>query len=120
VVDWTTGVVADAEPAKLKVTRTKPLDFGSSDEQTFAQATATRLYVAGESTIVVVDAGDLSEIARWPVDHEITGLTLGDDGNRLYVAMVGRVDVIDTETGDVLRSIDTPGVVGISHAEPPA
>jgi hypothetical protein len=120
VVDWTNGVVADAEPAKQKVTRSESIDFGSPDEQTFARANATRLYVAGGSEIVIVDSGDLSEIDRWSMDEEITGFTMNDDGNRLYVAVAGRVDVIDTATGAVVRTVETPGVLGLAHVEPPA
>jgi hypothetical protein len=117
VVDWTNGVIADAEPAKQKVTRSASLDFGSADDETFAQATRTRLYVAGGSEIVVVDAGDLSEISRWTMDDEITGLAMSADGGRLYASMPGRVDVVDSATGDVVETAEAPGALGLVHVD---
>lgn len=119
VADWTSGVVADAEPAKLRVVRSAAVDFGAPDGETFARATATRLYVAGGSDVVALDAADLEISARWSAGEEIRGLALSEDQRRLYVALAGRILVLDASNGDALDEIDVPEATGIVDAKAP-
>lgn len=117
VLDWSNGEVAVVRPGKLKVERSISVDFGSTDDETFAQATTSRLYVAGGSEVVVLDATDLRVIDRWPMDNEVTGLTLSDDGSRLYVSASQEILLIDAATGDTLRDIAASEAAGLAHVE---
>lgn len=118
VVDWTSGVVADAEPARRKVVRSNHVSFGSPDEQTFAQATSSRLYVAGGSEIVVLDNDSLEVVDRWPMGSEITGLALTDDGSLLYVSQDAGITALDSATGDEAHHVETPPrASGLVHAQ---
>ena len=120
VVGWTEGVVAVAAPQNLSLSREAEVNFGEPDDRTFAQATDERLYVGGASEVVVLDTDDFGETARWPMRAEITGLTLSDDGSRLYVSMSGEIDVLDASTGEMLNELETTDALGITHVEPPA
>ena len=119
VVDWTQGIVADAQPSELRVVRRAAVDFGAPDERTYAQATSDRLYVAGGSEVVVLDTADLAEIARWPMRGEVSGLSLSDDAGRLFVATPGAIDVVDAATGEMLHEIEAADALGVVHAAPP-
>jgi hypothetical protein len=118
VVDWTKGIVADAQPAELRVVRSASVDFGAPDDRTYAQVTGDRLYVGGGSDIVVLDTDTLRVVDRWPMRGEITGLTLTDDAERLYVATAGAIDVVDVTTGETGHEIETPDALGVVHAAP--
>jgi hypothetical protein len=114
VIDWTNGAVAAINPQRLRVIRTVPIDFGSADEQTFAVATEDRLIVGGKDTIVVIDTEDMSELERWTVPGEVTGLQLDED-ERLFVSTHGaRVRAFEL-TGDELFDVEALGAHGLAH-----
>ena len=117
VVDWSSGVVADASPDKLKVMRTETVAFGAPDDQTFAAATEPRLYVAGGNEIVVLDTTSLEVVGRWGLDSEITGLSLSDDGARLLASTSDALTTIDADDGRVIDEVPTADAHGVAHVE---
>jgi hypothetical protein len=115
VADWTNGAVAVISPRKIKVVDQAEIRFGDPDERTFAQATEDRLYVAGNSEVVVMNGGSLEVLDRWSLDGEITGLRLSADGRRLYTVVSGEVVVLDATTGRVVGALSVPDAAGIDH-----
>jgi DNA-binding beta-propeller fold protein YncE len=115
VVDWTSGVVAVAEPEKLKVTHTSAVRFGDPDDRTFAVASDDSLYVAGGAEVVVLDAATFEVRSRWPLPAEIAGLALGADGSRLYVSTGDTISAVDATTGEELDETPVPGALGLAH-----
>lgn len=113
VVDWTSGVIAAVNPARVKVIETNDVGLGAPDDETFAAATNELLYVGGNDEVVVVDGDDLEIVDRWRVDGEITGLGLGSDGEILYVSLPGRIAALDAATGEEIGAMPTNGAVGI-------
>jgi hypothetical protein len=120
VADWTSGAVAKVEPGQIEVTAEALTDFGSPDEQTWAQATEDRLYVAGNSSIVVIESGTLEEIDRWSLDGEITGLRLSPNDKRLYAVVNDGIVALDASDGSILGSfpaLDVDGIEFVGTAE---
>lgn len=115
VVDWTNGAVAAIDPQRLRVIRTVPVDFGPADDETFAVATEDRLIVGGTDTIVVIDTDDMTEVDRWQVPGEVTGLQLDEDG-RLFVSMQGGLVKAFQLNGGELFDLEAPGARGLAHA----
>lgn len=106
VTDWSKGAIAVIDPLGLKVVRVGHLDLGSADNETFATASGDeRLYVAGSSTVVAVDAATLQVTARWRMKGEVSGLALSRDGTRLYVRQKGSVLTLDATSGQKLGSM---------------
>lgn len=99
-----------------RVVTSAQVDFGPPGDGTAVAATGPdgTLYVGWNGSIVVIDGGALTVRERWHVDGEVTGLGLGPDGKRLYVAFGDGIMAIDPSTGDQLATILTPGVQGIS------
>jgi len=103
VVDAELGriVVMDAETFE---TRTARLPIGvESPQGTSARLSADDrvLYVAtagGDGGLWAIDTGTLAVADRWDVGPA-TALALSGDGRRLYVALDGRVAVLDRVTG---------------------
>jgi hypothetical protein len=118
VVDWSAGMIAEAAPQKLEVVRTAAVAFGDPDDRTFAAATDDLLYVAGGAEVVVVDARGLSVSARWTVPGEITGLTVSDDGSRLYVSSGGEVTTLDAADGEIVDTTSIGNGHGLTHVAP--
>jgi len=99
-----------------RVETSTQVDFGPQSDGTAVAATAPdgTLYVGWGGSIVAIDGQALTVRERWDVDGQVTGLALGSDGTRLYVALGDRIMALDPSTGDQLATIPTPGVQGIS------
>ena len=67
----------------------------------------TRLYVATDSGVTVINTFNQSIVAEIPVTGEQTGIGITPDGTRLYVtgAFRNTVSVIDTATNTVVKTI---------------
>jgi DNA-binding beta-propeller fold protein YncE len=113
VTDWTQGAVASIDPSKLRVEKVSEIALGGADDTTFAAASDATLYVAGESTVVALDAATMSATARWDAPGEIEGLALAPDGRALYVAAGDKSVMLDPSLRNEVRAWRTPGVAGI-------
>ena len=112
VADWTSGSVASLKPHKVRLATTVTgLDLGSEDDETFAAASSDRLYIAGNDSVVVLDANTLSLVDRWSVGAEIVGLELDDE--RLFVSTAESMIVLDLVNGRSLQSVPVDGTLGI-------
>lgn len=120
VADWTYGAVAELNPRRVRVVDTADVAFGPEDETTFAAASNTLLYVAGNSSVVVIDPDTLEVVERWGFDEEITGLSLNSDGRRLYVSTASEVTAVDPATGTRVLSFRSGGATGIAGVVAPA
>lgn len=118
VIDWSNGAIAVVMPRKIKVDEVAHLAFGEPDDETFAALDASRLYVAGNDSVVVVDRESLSVVDRFQLDQESEGLALSPDTSRLYVSTGDDIVTLDVSTGDRLGDIDAPGNDGIEHVSP--
>jgi hypothetical protein len=87
------------------------LDLGSEDDETFAAASSDHLYIAGNDSVVVLDANTLSLVDRWSVGAEIVGLELDDE--RLFVSTAESMIVLDPVTGRSLQTVPVDGTLGI-------
>ncbi len=74
-----------------------------------APAQATTVYVSNEkgNSVSVIDVETLKVTATWPVGRRPRGITVGKDGSLLYVCASDddRIDVLDTKTGKIVRSL---------------
>jgi hypothetical protein len=112
VADWTSGAVAALNPHKVRLARTATgIDFGSVDEETFAAASDDRIYVAGNGSIVVLNAEDLSVEDRWEAGDEVVGLVLEDA--KLFVATSSSLIEMDAATGRTITSASVAGATGL-------
>ena len=74
----------------------------------------SRIYVSDEAatTLDIVDGKTLKVIKRVPLSGRPNNIAIGRDGRRVYVAIIeapGAVDVIDTATMTLAKTIKTKG-----------
>ncbi|MGH2748189.1 MAG: YncE family protein [Actinomycetota bacterium] len=105
VSDWSNGAVALVRPERVRVARTKRLELGAPDDDTFATAGRERLYLAGNSQIAVLDATTLDLIDRWNLPDEVMGLALSSDDERLHISLDGEIVTLDARTGERTDSV---------------
>ncbi len=119
VVDAARGLVSVVY-TRLQVTHTGHVDFGpiGSGVAVARVGPDGTLYVGEGSQVVALDGSTLAVQQRWPVGGTVTGLGLGTDGGRLYVALADRVEELDLPTGDLMGAIPSPGVQGIRYVAP--
>lgn len=111
VADWTHGAVSALNPRRTRVIDTAGVSFGSSDATTFAVATRERLFVAGNSDLVVLDPRTFEVLDRWDFGGEITGMSVSDD--RLYISTASEIVSVDAASGRRLARLDAHGATGI-------
>ena len=116
VADWTHGAVSALNPRRARVIDTADVSFGSSDASTFAVATQDRLFVGGNSGVVVLDPRTFEVLDRWSFAAEITGMSSSDD--RLYVSTDSEIVVVDPGSGASLARLDPHGATGIEGVLP--
>jgi DNA-binding beta-propeller fold protein YncE len=120
-VDRSSGSLAAIDTRDLKVlsTVTEAPDPKADRGVAAAQVSpdGKRLYVAGGSELLALDATRLSVEQRWPVAGVMRGLGISPDGQRLYLALDGRVAVLDASAGRQLGSIEVPDVRSVKHVE---
>jgi DNA-binding beta-propeller fold protein YncE len=115
-IDTDRSLLTELRTRGPRVETTAQVDFGPQGDGTAVAATAPdgTLYVGWNGSIVAIDGQALTVGERWDVEGQVTGLALGADGTRLYVAFGDRIMALDPSTGDQLATIPTPGVQGIS------
>jgi len=74
------------------------------------------LYLTGGSQVLVLDGRTLETTQRWDMGERVSGLAVGLDGARLYLAVRNGVKVVDSATGHVIDVIRAHGITGLSHA----
>ena len=120
VVDPSSGGVAVIDPARAKVLESVTMDL---DALTTGDASAQvgsdgRLYLAGGSQVLALHGRTLEAVHRWDMGERVSGLAVGSDGTRLYLAVRNRVKVVDSATGAGIEVIRARGITGISHLSP--
>jgi hypothetical protein len=115
-IDTDRNLLTELRTRGPRVATSTHVDFGPRGDGTAVAATAPdgTLYVGWNHAIVAIDGSSLTVRQRWQVDGRVTGLALGADGKRLYVAFGDRIMALDPSTGDQVATIPTPGVQGIS------
>ena len=116
VADWTHGAASVLNPRRARVIETAEVSFGSSDASTFAVATQERLFVAGNSDVVVLDPKTFEVLDRWSFAAQITGMSLSND--RLYVSTDSEIVAVDPESGVSLATLDPHGATGLEGVVP--
>ena len=102
----TTEIEADFEaPATIERTTSTV----SPDGETLFVATAGH----GVSFVSAIDVDSFDVATAWRHDGRVSGLGLSADGGRLYVAVGGRLSVLDARTGESIGQtvIDAPDEV---------
>ena len=120
VVDAARGVVAVVDTDRMKVVGTAAVGFGvAGDVQPRATVSpdGTTLLVANGATIVRVDAATLRPMGTWPAPSVVSGLGFDQTGDRLYVAMPGRVETLDPVTGSEIGMTPAPVTAGPTYVE---
>jgi hypothetical protein len=117
VVDTSRGIVAVLSSDTLDVIQTAKADFGlpavGSQTEAALSPDGRALYVSTGKSIVTLDAMTLVPLAKWNLPSPASGLGVTLDGERLYVAMPGRVEALNAATGASVWSMRVPGVQGI-------
>ena len=117
VVDPSSGGVAVIDPTRAKVLESVTMDLGAltkGDASAQVGADGT-LYLAGGSQVLAVDGSTLETMQRWDLGERVSGLAVGSDGTRLYLAVRNGVKVVDSATGHRIDVIRARGITGISH-----
>ncbi len=110
VSEWANGVIATIDPRKLSVPRTTDVKLGGADDQTFARAGSNGIvYVAGDSSVVALNASDLAEVDRWDMGSPVMGLAVSDDAERVYVTIEGELLTVDSRSGSVVDRLKIRG-----------
>jgi YVTN family beta-propeller protein len=120
VADPSSGGVAVIDPSRAKVLESVTMDL---DALTKGDASAQvgsdgRLYLAGGTQVLALDGRTLEAVGRWEIGERVSGLAVGSDGTRLYLAVRKRVRVIDSASGAGIEVIRARGITGISHLSP--
>ena len=116
VADWTHGAVSALNPRRVRVVDTAAVSFGASDATTFAVATQERLFVAGNSDVVVLDPRTFEVLDRWTFGSEITGMSMSDE--RLYVSTDSQIVAVDPGSGASVATLHPHGATGIEGVLP--
>lgn len=107
VADTARDVVAVMDTYSLEVEQTEVGFVPTSGAQTHAVvAPGGTLFVAAGSRVLALDTDTLRPKRSWTMDASVSALGYGPDG--LYVAMPGRVAIIDPSTGLPSASIPSP------------
>jgi hypothetical protein len=118
VANSAAGMVAEVDTEALTVTNSNSVALGNGNWAHASSASDKRLYFANGRKVTSIDAAALSEVNTWEVDQRITGLQESADAAELYVGFTKDVDVLDPETGEVVETIDPPGVERIYQLGP--
>ncbi|HVR88942.1 MAG TPA: hypothetical protein VHG53_05280 [Candidatus Limnocylindria bacterium] len=124
VVNGAAGVVADVGPTSLKVERANlHLLLATGATATTARtpvhavalsADGSRLYVLGETGILVIQTADLSLKARYLQDAPLRSIALSPDGQRLYaLGEDGMVSRLEASTGRPMATMSGNGAIGL-------
>lgn len=111
-------MVAEIDTEALTVSKSNSVDLGQGRWAHATSASSKRIYFANGSKVTSIDAAGLTELDSWELDERVTGLQESIDAAELYVGFKKEIDVIDPDTGEVVETIDPPGVDRIDQLGP--
>ena len=119
VTDTAEGMVAELDPRRLEVSGTADVDLSSvwKGAEVTVGSEGTFVYAASGDQLVQLTAPDLTEVRRWDLDDQITGMQRGKQPY-IYVATDDEVVVIDTKAGKRMETFEPPGVGSIKALGP--
>jgi DNA-binding beta-propeller fold protein YncE len=117
VVDTARDLIAVMNTERLEVVLAEPFDIGptTAGDTSAVVAPDGTLFVSAGSKVVAVDTGSLRPVRSWTMDAPVSGL--GADPRGVYVAMPGRVTIIDPATGRQTASIPSPAAEGTAYVD---
>jgi DNA-binding beta-propeller fold protein YncE len=110
IADSAAGAVAEIDTRRLEMTKTAAVNFGRGYPTHVLSAEGGGLYLTSGRNFTSLDPATLLETRSRKMDQRITGVQSGSGGQKLYVGLRRRVEVIDPATGFMLASLDPPGV----------
>jgi hypothetical protein len=114
VVDTAQGLIAEVDTNGPELIRTASLELGSGAAATQANVSPDgTLFVSTGARIVAIDTATLERTDEWTMDDDVLGL--GSDGKRVFVAMPGRIEVLDRSANRALGSIGSPSVTDVAY-----
>jgi hypothetical protein len=115
VVDTARDLVAVMNTERLEVVLTEEFDIGPVQEGETSAVVGPdgSLIVAAGSKVVALDTSTLRPVRTWTTDAQVSTLGAGPDG--VYVAMPGRVTILDPSSGRQKASIPSPTGDGMAY-----
>jgi hypothetical protein len=110
-VDGATGNVAAIDPDTYRLRATRKVALGTLGAPAVAAAHGERLYVAQDSTVVVLAGDSLAVRDRWNISGDATAV--GASARRVFVATADAMYVFDAATGRRLGSVPQAGIDAI-------
>jgi YVTN family beta-propeller protein len=111
-------MVAEIDTEDLAVARSSPVEMGFRGKTHATNPSNSTMYVASDAEITAVDTSDLSELQRWTMEDTVTGLQGSADGLKLYVGLSKHITTIDIASGEMIETIDPPGIGRITQLGP--
>ncbi len=113
VVDADKGLVVTIDTESLRTSGPYHVDLPAPGDRTTAAvgADGATLYIgtaSGEGAITAIDTSSFAPTHTWSVGGPVSGLGLSRDGERLYVALAGGIEVLDPTNGTELRRVSVP------------
>jgi hypothetical protein len=78
------------------------------------------LYVGLDTRIHEFEPGTLERVQVWDTGAPTTGLSVSVDGSLLRFALLGRIHIIDRETGSEIAVLEGPGGADVTILGPPS
>ena len=111
-------MMAVIDTESLVVDKHRSVDLGQGRWAHASSVSGESVYFANGSEVSSIDPDELSVEGSWEVDSRVTGVQESVDATKLYVGSNKEVDVLDPETGEVIDTIDPPGVDRINQLGP--
>lgn len=118
VANSETESVAEIDTQQLRVVGTTPITTVDAGRAHAVHDSGSTLYVGSGLRVSVVDTGALTQKDFWTMPERIRGLQVSRDAQRLYVGLRDRVAILDAATGEILDTIDPPGIGRITQFGP--
>ena len=109
VANAVSHAIAEIDPFALEVVRSAEIDFGVPQGARAVQSHDS-LYLASGRYLTQLALSDFSKQRTWTFDGRISGIQAEEDSGYVYVGLKGRVVVLDSASGQRLKSLDPPGV----------
>ena len=113
LVDADKGLVVTMNTATLAVSDPYRVDLPSPGDRTTATVShdGSTLFVGtagGDGSVTTIDTSSFDATETWSTSAPVSGLGTSLDGERLYVAVAGRLEVLSVSTGRDLGDVSVP------------